>query len=59
MDIHDFLVDWIDEEYQGGASISGMADALSGLHHYLPWSSFMAYGETWSGRDKRPCSPLK
>ena len=38
LDIDDFLVDWIDRQYQLGASITSVADALSGLHHYLPWS---------------------
>lgn len=38
LDIDDVLVDWIDRQYQQGASITSVADALSGLHHYLPWS---------------------
>lgn len=37
-DIDDFLIAWIDLQYVQGASITSVADALSGLHHYLPWS---------------------
>ena len=37
-DLDEFLVDWIDAEYQAGSSITSVADTLSGLHHFLPWS---------------------
>lgn len=37
-DLDEFLVDWIDGEYQSGSSITSVADTLSGLHHFLPWS---------------------
>ena len=37
-DIDDFLIEWIDKQYVSGASITSVADSLSGLHHYLPWS---------------------
>lgn len=36
-DIDDFLIEWIDKQYVNGASITSVADSLSGLHHYLPW----------------------
>ena len=37
-DIDEFMMDWIDERYLAGASITSVADTLCGLHHYLPWS---------------------
>lgn len=36
-DIDDFLVEWIDQEYIRGSSITSVAATLSGLHHFMPW----------------------
>lgn len=36
-DIDDFLVEWIDQEYIRGSSITSAAATLSGLHHFMPW----------------------
>lgn len=38
LDIDEFMMQWVDERYLAGASITSVADTLSGLHHYLPWS---------------------
>lgn len=35
--IDDALASWIDDQYAAGEPITGIGDALSGLHHFAPW----------------------
>ena len=42
LDIDEFMMQWVDERYLAGASITSVADTLSGLHHYLPTSTALS-----------------
>eukprot|EP00438_Fugacium_kawagutii_P023234 Skav220498 [mRNA] locus=scaffold1191:96285:97199:- [translate_table: standard] len=36
-DPDEILAAWIESEYEEGSPITGIGDALSGLHHFAPW----------------------
>lgn len=37
LDYDDALTLWIEQQYDNGEPITGIGDALSGLHHFAPW----------------------